>query len=105
MWKRTRGVIPHLDPFDKSAIRSWNRNAHAVLGQDDDEEEEPIVDMARAVDGILLDGDDDLVSPAFALFYPIEEPATPCSNRILGNRCRNLMVGMLSERRGAGHVD
>ena len=33
--------------------------------------------MARVADGIPVDGDDDLVSPAFALFYPIEEPVTP----------------------------
>lgn len=69
-------VLPHPDPFDEDELRSWNGNAHAARGgQDDDEEEGPIIDLAHVVVGILVDGDDDLVSPSFALFHPIEEPS------------------------------
>ena len=30
-------VMPHPDPLDGNALHSWNRNAHAAWGQDDDE--------------------------------------------------------------------
>ncbi|KAF8543203.1 hypothetical protein BDD12DRAFT_874826 [Trichophaea hybrida] len=67
-------VVPHPDPLDEQALRSWNRDAHTTWRQE--YEEEPVVDLAKVTDAVLNYGVDGLTSPT-----QCSEAARPAANR------------------------
>jgi hypothetical protein len=66
-------VALHPDPSDEEAVAAWNRKAHAAWGEHDAEEDddESVIDMSAVEDEVHAYGIDGLVSPGFAMFYPI----------------------------------